>query len=108
MLQELAELGMQLARLAVQQALQEQATEPKPRRADPRVIFLRLSTAIRETIVLKTRLAAGLLPPHPGRPANPTATHPICQTCPLNACGRRVGCSWATHQDARRAPLTDG
>jgi hypothetical protein len=24
------------------------------------------------------------------------------------ACGRRVGCAWATHQDPRRAPLMDG
>jgi hypothetical protein len=71
MLQELAELGMQLARLAVQQAQQDQATEPRPRRADPRLIFIRLSTTIRETIVLKTRLAAGILPPPPRPPREP-------------------------------------
>jgi len=77
MLQELAELGMQLARLAVQQAQQEQATEPpRLRRADPSLVFLRLSSAIRDTIVLKTRLAAGILPapPRPPREAN---TQPI-------------------------------
>jgi hypothetical protein len=73
LLQELAELGMQLARLAVQQAQQDQATEPRPRRADPRLIFLRLSTTIRETIVLKTRLAAGILPPPPREPKAPPA-----------------------------------
>jgi hypothetical protein len=72
MLQELAELGMQLARLAVQQAQQEPATEPpRPRRADRHLIFLRLSTAIRETIILKTRLAAGILPPPPRAPREP-------------------------------------
>ncbi len=71
LLQELAELGMQLARLAVQQAQQDQATEPRPRRADPRLIFIRLSTTIRETIVLKTRLAAGILPPPPRPPREP-------------------------------------
>ncbi len=76
MLQELAELGMQLARLAVQQAQQDTATEPlRPRRADPRLIFLRLSTAIRETLVLKTRLAAGILPPPP-RPPRETKARP--------------------------------
>ncbi len=68
MLQELAELGMQLARLAVQQAQQDQATEPRPRRADRHLIFIRLSTTIRETIVLRTRLAAGILPPPPRVP----------------------------------------
>jgi hypothetical protein len=72
MLQELAELGMQLARLAVEQAQQDQAAEPpRPGRADPRLIFLRLSSAIRETIVLKTRLAAGILPPAPRPPREP-------------------------------------
>jgi len=63
MLQELAELGMILVRLAAQEAQKDQATEPtRSRRADPMLIFLRLSTAIRETIILKTRLAAGTLP----------------------------------------------
>jgi len=72
MLQELAELGMQLARLAVQQAHQEQETEPaRPRRADRHLIFIRLSSAIRETIVLQTRLAAGILPPPPRAPREP-------------------------------------
>jgi hypothetical protein len=71
MLQELAELGMQLARLAVQQAQQDHATEPRPRRADRHLIFIRLSTTIRETIVLKTRLAAGILPPPPRPPREP-------------------------------------
>ncbi len=72
MLQELAELGMQLARLAVQEAHRDQATEPpRPRRADPRLTFLRLSSAIRETIILKTRLAAGILPPPPRPPREP-------------------------------------
>ncbi len=79
MLQELAELGMQLARLAVQQAQQEPATEPpRPRRADRHLIFLRLSTTIRETIILKTRLAAGILPPPPRPPREPkTQFQPI-------------------------------
>jgi hypothetical protein len=75
MLQELAELGMQLARLAVQQAQQDPATEPRPRGADPRLIFLRLSSAIRETLALKTRLAAGILPPPP-RPAREPKAQP--------------------------------
>ncbi len=76
MLQELAELGMQLARLAVQQAQQEQATEPpRPKRADPSLVFLRLSSAIRDTIVLKTRLAAGILPAPP-RPPREAKTQP--------------------------------
>jgi len=77
MLQELAELGMQLARLAVQQAQQDQAGEPlRARRADPSLVFLRLSTAIRDTIILKTRLAAGALPPPPRPPREPK-TQPI-------------------------------
>jgi len=72
MLQELAELGMQLAHLATQQALQDQASPstetPRLKRPDPRLIFLRLSHAIRQTIILKTRLAAGILPPPPRPP----------------------------------------
>jgi hypothetical protein len=72
MLQELAELGMQLARLAVQQASQEPVTErPGLGRVDSRIIYLRLSSAIRETLVLKTRLAAGNLPPPPRPPREP-------------------------------------
>jgi len=69
LLQELADLGMQLARLAAQEARQHQAQqepEPaRPRRADPLLIFLRLSHAICQTIILKTRLATGILPPPP-------------------------------------------
>jgi hypothetical protein len=78
MLQELAELGMQLARLAVQQAQQEQATEPpRPKRADPSLVFLRLSTTIRDTIILKTHLAADILPAPPRPPREPkTQPHP--------------------------------
>jgi hypothetical protein len=76
MLQELAELGMQLARLAVQQAQQDQATEPRPKRADRHLIFIRLSTAIRETLILKTRLGAGLLPPPPRPPREPKTPPP--------------------------------
>jgi hypothetical protein len=77
MLQELAELGMQLARLAVQQAQQDQATAPSTtRRADPSLVFLRLSTTIRDTIILKTRLAAGILPAQPRQPREPK-TQPI-------------------------------
>jgi hypothetical protein len=75
MLQELADLGMQLARLAVQQAQQDQAEPPRPRRPDRHLIFLRLSSAIRETLVLKTRLAAGILPPPP-RPPRELKTPP--------------------------------
>jgi hypothetical protein len=72
MLQELAELGMQLARLAARQAQQDEPAEPpRPRRADPRLIFLRLSSTIRDTIILKTRLAAGILPPPPRQPREP-------------------------------------
>jgi hypothetical protein len=85
MLQELAELGMQLARLAVQQAQQDEAAEPpRPRRADPRIIFLRLSNTIRETITLKTRLAAGILPPPPRPPREPK-TQPQPQPQPTEA-----------------------
>jgi hypothetical protein len=81
MLQELAELGMQLARLAVHEAQQDHANEPtRPRRADPRLTFLRLSPGIRETIVLKTRLAAGILPPAPRAPREPKPQHPATQT----------------------------
>ncbi len=88
MLDELAELGMQLARLAVQQAQQDQAEPPRPRRPDRHLIFLRLSSAIRDTLVLRTRLAAGILPPPPRLPREP-------KTLPAEA----------SHQpeDARRA-----
>ncbi len=75
LLQELAELGMQLARLAVQQAQQDQVEPPRPRRPDRHLIFLRLSSAIRETLVLKTRLAAGILPPPPRAPREPKTPH---------------------------------
>jgi hypothetical protein len=85
MLQELAELGMQLARLAVQQALHEPATEPhRPRRADPSLVFLRLSTAIRDTIILKIRLAAGILPAAP-RPPREAKTQPHPTEAPQDA-----------------------
>jgi hypothetical protein len=88
MLQELAELGMQLARLAVRQAQQEPATASNtPKRSDPSLVFLRLSTAIRDTIILKTRLAAGILPAPPRQPREAkTQPHPT-----------------ETPQDARRA-----
>jgi hypothetical protein len=79
LLQELAELGMQLARLAAQEALQDQAQQEaqpsRTRRADPRLVFLRLSNAIRQTIILKTRIAAGILPPPP-RPPRTSKTQP--------------------------------
>jgi len=85
MLQELADLGMQLARLAVQQAQQDKSAEPpRPRRADPSLVFLRLSTAIRDTIVLKTRLAAGILPPPP-RPPREARTQPHPAEAPPDA-----------------------
>jgi hypothetical protein len=85
MLQELAELGMKLARLATQEALADQVPQPteapRPRRADPRLIFLRLSHAIRQTIILKSRLAAGLLPAPP-RPPRASKTQPPCMEAP--------------------------
>jgi hypothetical protein len=81
MLQELAELGMQLARLAVHDAQQDHTAEPtRPRRADPRLTFLRLSSGIRETIVLKTRLAAGFLPPAPRAPRDSKPQPTTAQT----------------------------
>jgi hypothetical protein len=58
MLDELLERGMKLARAVSDQALQDGAAEPKPRSADPRQIFLRLWTAMRQTIALQARLTA--------------------------------------------------
>jgi hypothetical protein len=77
MLQELAELGMQLARLAVQQAQMDQAAAANnAKRPDPSLVFIRLSAAIRDTIVLKTRLAAGILPAPPRPPREPKIQPP--------------------------------
>jgi hypothetical protein len=75
---------MQLAELAASQALEEHKSSPEnpdprpPRRADPRLVFLRLSRTIRETITLKIRLAAGILPEQP-RPRPQPATPPATQ-----------------------------
>jgi len=81
MLQELAELGMILARLAVNEAQRDETTEtPRPRRADPRLTFLRLANATRDTIILKTRIKAGILPPAPRAPREPKAQPIAAQT----------------------------
>jgi len=73
MLQRFAELTMQLAEQVAREALEETTsnTENRPRRADPRLIFLRLSRTIRDTIILKIRLAAGLPPEVPRTRRNP-------------------------------------
>ena len=67
--QELAELGMQLARIAAQKALRdwqaEEATRPgetppaTTRSADPSLTFTRLSLAVRQAITLEAQIAAG-------------------------------------------------
>jgi hypothetical protein len=104
MLQELASLTMQLARLAAREALEEpagqpdQATEPpRRRRADPRLVFLRLSRTVRDIIILKTQLAAGTLRSQPRAATLPPApagpfpkSHPTAQAAKLRQDPRRA------------------
>ncbi len=63
MCRELAELGMELARTAARQALEqtppaEPDAAPMPRQADPRLVFTHLARSVRQCIALGTRLAA--------------------------------------------------
>ena len=83
MCQELAELGMELARAAAARALRDWATpatpaaspdenpapEPTPQAAaaktlDPGLLFARLSRAVRQSIALEARIAADALVSH--------------------------------------------
>jgi len=75
-LRRLVELSMQLAELTARQIQEEAAAKPEqakaePRRADPRLIYLRLDRAIRDTIALIKRIAAGDLPKAPRSPREP-------------------------------------
>jgi hypothetical protein len=68
MLHRLAEIGMQLAERAAEEALAEPAhtpetaTKSRRRGPDPRYVFIRLSRFVRDIIALECRLAAGQLP----------------------------------------------
>jgi hypothetical protein len=90
-LDELTQLGMQLARLIVRAAtkLHEAEPEPEPAKADPAapprpktpdygLAFARVSRAVQTGITLKTRLANGQIPPEdPAIPTQPeTASDP--------------------------------
>ena len=100
--QELAELGMQLARIAAQKALRdwqaEEAAQPgetpraTTRSADPSLTFVRLSLAVRQAITLEAQIAAGpeaflrpasrSAPPrrHPAGPGRATPPRPQART----------------------------
>ena len=62
MCQELAELGMQMARAAARQAVcaaeSAATTPPRPKRQNPSLAFARISREIRQIITLENRLAA--------------------------------------------------
>ncbi len=87
-LDELTQLGMQLARMIVRQATKLNEAEPEPVPADPDappppktpdhgLAFARVSRAIQGGIALKTRLANGETPPEDLIPAPPpTADDP--------------------------------
>jgi hypothetical protein len=87
MLQRLADIGMQLAERAAEQALAEpppsaeSASKSRRRGPDPRNVFIRLSRFVRDTIALEVRLAAGKLPRAPrsqaGSQAAPRAVNDV-------------------------------
>jgi len=66
MLQRLAELAMQLAEITVASALKEAqpeaGTAEKTRRADPALVFTRLARTVRDTIALKVKISATIVP----------------------------------------------
>jgi hypothetical protein len=90
MLWRLAELSMELAELTAREIREEAASQPeqpkvdRPRRADPRLIYTRLERAVRDTIALIRRLAAGLLPKAPRSPRE-IAPHPTPKPAAMEA-----------------------
>ncbi|HEX4262342.1 MAG TPA: hypothetical protein VHY76_14690 [Acetobacteraceae bacterium] len=80
-LQELAELGMAMARTVAQASLEpppeaaaadtKLAVPHPPGRSDPGLVFARLAYAVRQTIALEARIAAGLDGSAPRRPPPP-------------------------------------
>ncbi len=83
MLQRLADMGMQLAERAAEQALAEppprpeSAAQPRRRGPDPRYAFIRLARFVRDTIALEARLAAGKLPLAPRTQAAPKPVNEV-------------------------------
>jgi len=71
--QELAELGMQLARFAAARAMQDLAAQPAPEQPSPNAatLFTRLSHAVRQAILLENRIAAELEKAGTAKPAPP-------------------------------------
>ena len=72
MLQRLAELGMELAELAAEQAKSAHTdTAPEPHQPDPTLAFTRLSRTVTAAIALHTTLQAGPRQQTPIQPADP-------------------------------------
>ncbi len=78
MCQELADLGMQLARAAAKRALHEAeqpADQPRRKTPDPNLAFTRVSREVRQIIALEIRLTAGPAATR-ARPSQPRASAP--------------------------------
>ena len=98
MCQELAGLGMQLARAAAQRALRDMeqpaaatpaAAKPAARRRarqnpDPSLAFARVSREVRQLITLEIRLAAAPAQPRTRRSRTPTPAEPDTRRAPLH------------------------
>ncbi len=87
--QELAEIGMELARAAAREALREletpiehrmpgMAAPPECPTPEPGILFTRLSRAVRQAILLEARIAAGAYD-RPPTLSHPPAHHPATQ-----------------------------
>ena len=70
MLQELAEIGMELAREVRRQAME--ASDKIPATADLGLVFTRIARAVRQTIALEARLEQACEAPRPARPDTET------------------------------------
>ena len=85
MCRDLAELGMALAQAAAKKALTDFAAlaEPGDKQAKPdgtttdyTQLFIRLSSNVRQIMLLEARLDAGVAPPRPARVPSPRAPRP--------------------------------
>lgn len=98
MLDELLERGMKLARFVSDQALKEMAApgsaELKPQGTDPRQLFLRIWTAMRQTIALQTRLIPG---PKTPAPAKHSGKHPAMPDTRRDIIRAALDIATATH-----------